>query len=108
MNSESRLIVKRIMDVGLAIVGLIFAAPLLLVCAIAIKLNSRGPLFFRLRVAGLGGRGFDQWKLRTMIERARESGDRFETSSSDPRSDIFCGAGVSMNCRNCGMYFAGR
>jgi lipopolysaccharide/colanic/teichoic acid biosynthesis glycosyltransferase len=36
-------------------------------------------------VAGLGGEGFDQWKLRTMVNGAREGGNRFETSSSDPR-----------------------
>src|ERR1700675_2187163 len=85
MRGELQLIVKRIMDVGLAIAGLIIVAPLLLVSVIAIKLDSRGPVFFRLRVAGLRGKGFDQWKLRTMVYGARESGDRFETSSSDPR-----------------------
>jgi lipopolysaccharide/colanic/teichoic acid biosynthesis glycosyltransferase len=85
MRSDLQLGVKRIMDVGLAIVGLIAGAPLLLVSAIAIKLGSCGPVFFRLRVAGLRGKGFDQLKLRTMVHGARESGDRFETSSSDPR-----------------------
>ena len=76
---------KRIMDVVLAIFSLIIVAPLLLVSAMAIKVGSRGPVLFRLRVAGLRGAGFDQWKLRTMVEGARENGDRFETSSSDPR-----------------------
>ena len=85
MRSALQLITKRIMDVGLAIVGLIFVAPLLLVSAAAIKVDSRGPVFFRLRAAGLRGRSFEQWKLRTMVHGARESGDRFETSSSDPR-----------------------
>jgi lipopolysaccharide/colanic/teichoic acid biosynthesis glycosyltransferase len=85
MRAELQLIVKRIMDVGLGMVGLIIVATLLLVSAIAIKVASRGPVFFRLRVAGLRGKGFDQWKLRTMVNGAREGGDRFETSSSDPR-----------------------
>jgi undecaprenyl phosphate N,N'-diacetylbacillosamine 1-phosphate transferase len=85
MRRELQLSAKRIMDVVLAIVGLIVFVPLLLVCAIAIKLNSPGPVFFGLRVAGLRGNGFDQWKLRTMVRGARESGHRFETSSSDPR-----------------------
>ena len=85
MRRELHLIAKRIMDVGLTTVGLIITFPLLLVSAIAIKLDSSGPVFFRLRAAGLGGGGFDQWKLRTMVAGARESGDRFETSSSDPR-----------------------
>src|ERR1700716_3104241 len=85
MRRELHLIAKRIIDVGIAIVGLIIFAPALLVSGIAIKLGSRGPVFFRLRAAGLGGGGFDQWKLLTMVPGARESGDRFETSSSDPR-----------------------
>ena len=85
MRRELQLSAKRIMDVVLAILGLIVFVPLLLVCAIAIKLNSRGPVFFRLPVAGLRGKGFDQIKLRTMVHGAREIGDRFETSSSDPR-----------------------
>jgi lipopolysaccharide/colanic/teichoic acid biosynthesis glycosyltransferase len=85
MRHELQLIAKRIMDVGLGMVGLIIGAPLLLVSAVAIKLSSRGPVLFRLRVAGVRGKGFYQWKLRTMVRGARESGDRFETSSSDPR-----------------------
>jgi undecaprenyl phosphate N,N'-diacetylbacillosamine 1-phosphate transferase len=85
MRGDTQLIAKRIMDAGLAIVGMAIVAPLLFLSAIAIKLGSRGPVFFCLRVAGLRGKGFDQWKLRTMVHGARESGDRFETSSSDPR-----------------------
>jgi lipopolysaccharide/colanic/teichoic acid biosynthesis glycosyltransferase len=85
MKSELQLDIKRMMDVGIAIVGLIIFAPLLLVSAIAIKVDSRGPVFFRLRVAGLRGKGFDQWKFRSMVHAAREKGDRFETSSNDPR-----------------------
>jgi lipopolysaccharide/colanic/teichoic acid biosynthesis glycosyltransferase len=85
MMRELQLFAKRIMDVVLAIFSLIIVAPLLSVSAVAIKLGSPGPVFFRLRVAGLGGEGFDQWKLRTMVNGAREGGDRFETSSSDPR-----------------------
>jgi lipopolysaccharide/colanic/teichoic acid biosynthesis glycosyltransferase len=85
MSRELQMLAKRIMDVGLAIAGLIIFAPLLFVSGIAIKVGSRGPVFFRLRVAGLRGGGFDQWKLRTMVHGARESGDRFETSLSDPR-----------------------
>jgi lipopolysaccharide/colanic/teichoic acid biosynthesis glycosyltransferase len=85
MRRELQLFAKRIMDVVLAIFSLIIVAPLLLVSAVAIKLGSPGRLFFRLRVAGLMGKGFDQWKLRTMVNDAREGGDRFETSSNDPR-----------------------
>ena len=60
MRRELQLSAKRIMDVVLAILGLIVFVPLFLVCAIAIKLNSPGPVFFRLGAAGLRGKGFDQ------------------------------------------------
>src|SRR6202049_3442650 len=85
MRREWQVIVKSIIDAGRATVGLIIAVPLLLVSAIAIKVSSRGPVFFCLRAAGLQGKGFDQWKVRTMVHGARERGDHFETSSSDPR-----------------------
>lgn len=85
MRDELQLRVKRVADVGLAVFGLAIFSPVIAASALAIKLNSRGPVFFCLRAAGLGGKEFGQWKLRTMIAGARESGDRFETSSSDPR-----------------------
>ena len=86
MERSLQLGVKRILDVGLAFFGLVIFSPIVAMCAVLIRLDSRGPVFFRLRAAGLNGKGFDQWKLRTMVEGARERGDRFETSSSDPRT----------------------
>jgi lipopolysaccharide/colanic/teichoic acid biosynthesis glycosyltransferase len=50
----------------LATVGLILAAPVLVVAAIAIKLDSRGPVLYRQRRAGLRGQPFEVVKLRTM------------------------------------------
>jgi len=54
MRGELQLFAKRIMDVGLAIFSLIIVAPLVSVSAVAIKLSSRGPVFFsfaRCRIA---------------------------------------------------------
>jgi lipopolysaccharide/colanic/teichoic acid biosynthesis glycosyltransferase len=85
MKRECQLRVKRIADVTLAIVALLLCSPILLLAALAIKLDSKGPIFFKLRAAGWHGTGFHQWKLRTMIDGARENGDCFETSEDDPR-----------------------
>lgn len=85
MKRESQLRVKRIADVVLAIVALLLCSPILLLAALAIKFDSKGPICFKLRAAGLNGTGFHQWKLRTMIDGARENGDCFETFSHDPR-----------------------
>ncbi len=60
------LIVKRAADLVLAGLGLAVALPLMLFIAVAIKVESRGPVFFRQRRVGLGGRHFMMWKFRTM------------------------------------------
>ncbi len=85
MKREMQLRLKRIADLVLASYGLVICAPVLALAAAAIKLDSEGPVFFRLRAAGLRRQAFGQWKLRTMVNEAREKGDYFETSSSDPR-----------------------
>lgn len=57
---------KRSMDIAGAIGGLIVAAPILLAIALAIKLTSPGPVLFKQRRAGLGGRPFCIYKFRSM------------------------------------------
>ena len=57
---------KRIVDITLSAIGLVVAAPVLLVAAVAIKLDDRGPVLFRQERAGRDGRPFRVHKLRTM------------------------------------------
>jgi lipopolysaccharide/colanic/teichoic acid biosynthesis glycosyltransferase len=57
---------KRAMDVGLSLVGLIVSAPILLVCAFAIVLDSKGNPIFRQERVGRDSRSFTCYKLRTM------------------------------------------
>lgn len=57
---------KRAIDVVIAGTALVVAAPLLIVVAVAIKLTSPGPVFFRQRRHTIGGRGFTMYKFRTM------------------------------------------
>jgi exopolysaccharide biosynthesis polyprenyl glycosylphosphotransferase len=64
------LILKRATDLILASIGLILAAPLMLFIGLAIKVESRGPVFFRQRRVGLGGREFMMWKFRSMSREA--------------------------------------
>ena len=70
--SAAYLTVKRIGDVLLAAVAIILCAPLWLVCAIAIKLDSRGPILFRQVRPGHRGVPFHILKFRTMCEDAEE------------------------------------
>jgi exopolysaccharide biosynthesis polyprenyl glycosylphosphotransferase len=62
----SAVITKRIVDVVGAVVGMVLLAPVLALIAVAIKLDSPGPVFFAQDRAGLGGRRFRMLKFRTM------------------------------------------
>jgi lipopolysaccharide/colanic/teichoic acid biosynthesis glycosyltransferase/glycosyltransferase involved in cell wall biosynthesis len=67
---------KRMMDVALALVGVVISFPILLVAGIAIKLNSPGPVFFSQMRCGENGRPFRILKLRTMVVGAGEQLDQ--------------------------------
>ena len=64
--------VKRMMDLALSIVALPIVLPVLLIAAIAIKLDTRGPAFFIQERIGHHGRHFRVYKLRTMVANAEE------------------------------------
>jgi exopolysaccharide biosynthesis polyprenyl glycosylphosphotransferase len=68
-----QLALKRCVDLLGATVGLLVASPLMLVVAVAIKLDSRGPVFFRQERIGTGGRRFRVWKFRTMRNGASDA-----------------------------------
>lgn len=85
MKRKFQLGAKRAFDVVLAAVGLLMLLPAFAAVAVAIVLDSPGPVLFKLRVAGRNGRVFDALKFRTMIEGAREKAHPFETFSADPR-----------------------
>jgi lipopolysaccharide/colanic/teichoic acid biosynthesis glycosyltransferase len=79
------LTLKRVFDLALSLLGLVVLAPVFALIALCISLDSPGDVFFKLRVAGRDGKPFDQWKFRTMIQNARDTAHRFETSATDPR-----------------------
>ena len=70
--SRSSLWIKRAFDVAVAAIGVLCLIPLLPVIALAIKLDSPGPVFFSQVRAGLGGRPFRIYKFRTMRVDAKE------------------------------------
>jgi exopolysaccharide biosynthesis polyprenyl glycosylphosphotransferase len=82
--------IKRSLDLVGALVLLVFALPVLLVSAIAIKLNSRGPVFFRQLRLGVHGSEFTVLKLRTMYQDAEERrGDFLELNEQDGGGVLF-------------------
>lgn len=65
---------KRLFDLVFASLGLILFSPLFLVLAMAIKLESKGPVFYRGVRVGLNGRHFRIFKFRTMVADAEQQG----------------------------------
>lgn len=75
---------KRLFDLVCSAIGLVFVGPILVLLAIAIKLTSRGPVFYRGPRIGLHGRPFHIYKFRTMVVDADKIGGS-STPEDDPR-----------------------
>ncbi|HIJ54311.1 MAG TPA: hypothetical protein HPP66_14350 [Planctomycetes bacterium] len=72
---------KRIADIVAAMIVLILFAPVLPIIALVIKLNSRGPVFFKDTRQGLHGKAFSCLKFRTMVVGADKIQDKLRTVS---------------------------
>jgi sugar transferase (PEP-CTERM system associated) len=75
--SRGRLFAKRLLDLVVATVGLVLALPFMLLVALAVRLDSPGPIFFRQERVGRGGREFTVWKFRSMRTDAEAGGARW-------------------------------
>lgn len=69
----------------LAAIGLTVAAPVMLLVAIAIRLTSRGPVFFRQTRVGMGGKPFTIYKFRSMVVDAESKTGAVWATRNDPR-----------------------
>ncbi len=85
-NTPSRwtLAAKRMFDVTVSGLALIVLSPLFLIVAVAVKLDSPGPVFFRQTRVGRGGQTFRIFKFRSMIDGAAKVGPAL-TVRADPR-----------------------
>lgn len=75
---------KRVFDVIASSTLLIITAPIILIFALLVKLDSKGPAFFRQTRVGLYGQNFDLIKLRSMCNDAEVDGAQF-AAKNDPR-----------------------
>jgi lipopolysaccharide/colanic/teichoic acid biosynthesis glycosyltransferase len=78
-------VVSRALDITVAAVVLAVTSPLLALAALAIRLESRGPVFYRQRRVGRRGEPFELWKLRTMVPKAETMGAGVYVLEGDPR-----------------------
>ena len=69
LNPGDRLL-KRLMDVGLVLMGSVVVLPVIAICAVMIRLDSRGPVFYCQKRMGRLGKQIRVWKFRTMIPNA--------------------------------------
>lgn len=70
--SRSTLALKRVLDVAFSLPTVIVLSPLFVAIALAIAVDSRGPIVIGQRRAGVGGRSFRMYKFRTMVSDAAE------------------------------------
>ena len=75
----------RALDIAIAAAGLVVLSPLLALAALAIRLESRGPVIYRHRRVGRHGEEFELLKLRTMVQGAETMGAGLYIEDRDPR-----------------------
>lgn len=68
------LFIKRVFDIFASILGLIFFSPIMIILGIAIKLDSKGPVFFKQERITTNNRKFKIYKFRTMVQNADKIG----------------------------------
>jgi exopolysaccharide biosynthesis polyprenyl glycosylphosphotransferase len=67
--------IKRLFDIIFSFVAIVLTSPIMLITAIAIKLDSKGPVIFKQVRVGKNGRHFKIWKFRSMYKNAEEMKD---------------------------------
>ena len=68
---------KRLLDIAASLIMLLVLAPMLLLVAIAVKIDSPGPVFYRQRRVGINGKIFEVIKFRSMVSDAEKNGARW-------------------------------
>ena len=84
-----QLVIKRVVDVVAAGLGLVVISPLLLIVAALVMIDSRGSVFFRQNRVGRGGRLFKIYKFRTMVAGADERREELVARSIYPDRRLF-------------------
>jgi sugar transferase (PEP-CTERM system associated) len=84
-SSRMTAAMKRFLDLVLATIGLILWSPIMALVAIAVRLDSRGPVIYKQTRVGLGGQTFDVFKFRSMRVDAERVGEAKWAAQNDPR-----------------------
>jgi exopolysaccharide biosynthesis polyprenyl glycosylphosphotransferase len=77
-KNKGYFIIKRLIDIFASIIGIILLSPILIVTALAIKLESKGPIIFGQERVGQFGQVFKMYKFRSMVKDAEELLDKLK------------------------------
>ena len=77
--------IRRVIDAVLSMIGLIVLSPILAIIAIAVKVDSKGPVVFKQLRIGKNGRNYYMYKYRTMVPGAQNMGTGVYSFKDDPR-----------------------
>ena len=83
-TKTASLFLKRVFDILVSSVLIVIVSPIMLILAICIKIDSKGPVMFRQRRVTTNGRVFRIFKFRTMVNDAEKKGTQV-TTNNDPR-----------------------
>lgn len=78
-------VIKRLLDIVISLFVLVILSPILLITAIAVKVTSPGPVIFKQRRLGLGGKEFNIYKFRSMVNNAEHTGSGVYSGKGDAR-----------------------
>lgn len=81
---ESQHITKRIIDIVVSTIMLIITSPFLVLIGILIKIDTKGPVFFKQKRVGKGEKIFTTYKFRTMIENVKRINSKNKLKKNDP------------------------
>ena len=76
---------KRFLDIILSLIVLVLLSPIIILTAIAIKIEDSGPIFYQSNRVGKNGTVFKMWKFRSMIVNAENMGEKWGYAKNDPR-----------------------
>ena len=88
LNNSLLMRLKRIGDIFISFLLLLFCSPLILISAILIYFEDRGPIFYRQKRSGYLGGIFTIWKLRSMMVNAEEKGIRWSSKDDERITNV--------------------
>ena len=107
LSNTFQFTLKRITDIFGSMAAIVVFSPAMLLCAILIKLTSKGPLIYKQVRVGLHNKEFEMYKFRSMEVQPEADEKKAWTVKNDPglrESANSCAGQAWMNCRSCLTY----